>query len=383
MLDVRPLQASDWPALTDVLGQSFNAPAAGWDLFRDRVGDEALLVAWEGDRVVGGCGIYQMGQWWHGRSVPLAGLAGVGVLPDARGRGVARTMMERALWWAHARGIPVAGLYPAAQRVYRGVGYEQAGERVRYALPLDALAGFRQERPVVPIEPLDVRAQAELARRYRPVHGNLDRSPAIWTRLCQPWVGRRYAWLIGDDGFVVLNHHPPEGPHYDLEVVDLQAPDVATARTLLGLLAGHRSLAVTLRWFGAPADPLIALLPEPRWSAGELQRWMLRIVDVRAALEQRGWPASARGELHLRVDDPLLPHNTGDWILRVADGRAEVASGGRGELRTGPRGLAPLYSGLFGGTTLAGLGFVEGPPSALAMADTLFAGPTPWMREMY
>ncbi len=383
MIHVRPLEAPEWPALVEGLAQSFNAPPSGWDLFRDRLGDDNVLVAHEGERIVGGCGLYEMGQWWQGRSVPLGGVAGVGVVPDARSRGVARALMVAAFSRMRERGIPVAGLYPATQRVYRSVGYEQAGERVRYEVPLDALTGFRTEVGVVAVEPLDVRVQAELRRRSRPTHGDLDRPPAIWARLTQPHGSRRYGWLLGEDGYVLLGHSPSEGQPWDLDVVDLHAPSAPSLRTLLALLASHRSMARVLRWYGAAHDPLLAMIPEPRWRVLEHKRWMLRLVDVPAALRARGWAPGAEGELHLRVEDELLVDNAGDWLLRVEGGNATVTRGGRGSLRLTPRALGPLYSGYYGATALRGLGLADGPDADLALADRLFAAPTPTLREMY
>lgn len=381
---VRPLRESEWLPLVEALSQSFNAPVPGWERFRERLGDEQLRVAYdERERVIGGYAIYPMGQVWHGRSVPLGGIAGVGVLPDARGDGVAKEMMVDALAELHRRRIPVAGLYPATQRVYRSVGYEQAGERVRYEVPLSSLGGFRFEVEVTPVDPVDPQAVAVFRERYRPAHGNLDRSDAIWSRLSQPYVGRRFAWLLGEDGYAILQHAPIEGVPFDLELYDYAAPSAATARTLLALLAGHRSMAKKLRWQGAPTDPLLALVPEPTWSVLDLQRWMLRLVDVPAALRARGWAPGVAGELHLRVVDELLAHNVGDLVLTVADGEALVRPGGRGELRVGPRALGPLYSGYFTASQLRALGHLDGLDAAIATADRLFASPTPWMREMY
>lgn len=381
---VRPLAPQDWLSLAEVLGQSFNAAPMGWDVFRDRLGDENFRVVWEGDRMVGGCGVYPMGQVWGGKSVPLGGVAGVGVAPDARGRGVAKALMIDVLRWLHERGVPVAGLYPATQRVYRAAGYEQSGERLQYQAPLASLAGFRQEVDVIQVEPLDVRVRALIAARYRPVHGNLDRSEAIWARLTQPTVGRRYAWLLGDDGYVILQHQPPDGyPNWDVDVLDLHAPTAPAGRSLLALLASHRSTAKNVRWYAGPSDPLLALFPEPTWSVAQAQRWMLRIVDFAAAVAARGWPVGVRGEVHLSIDDPLLSHNHGDFVLTVEGGVATLRPGGQGDVRLSARALGPLYSGYFSASTLVSLGLAEGRPSALAVADRLFASPTPWMREMY
>jgi predicted acetyltransferase len=381
-IDVRALEPAAWPDVAEVLGQSFNLRPGLWDTFRERLGDENVYVAREGGRVVGGCGVYRIGQVWGGRAVPLGGVAGVGVAPDARGRGVARAMMEAVLRALRADGCPVAGLYPASLRVYRSVGYEQSGERVRYEVPLAALSGFRFEVEVRPVEPLDVGNWPAFAERYRPVHGNLVRNDALWARLAQPHVGRRFAWLLGEDGYVILHHHPAEAPPFDLEIVDVVAPSAATARTLFALLAGHRSMAKKVRWWGPPGDALLTWVPEPVWAIVEHQRWMIRLTDVAAALRGRGW-TGGEGELHLHVEDELLPENAGNLVLTVAGGQAEVRPGGRGELRVSTRGEGPLYAGFFPASALVGLGLVAGPEAAVATADRLFAGPIPWMREMY
>lgn len=382
-IELHDLTDDAWAALVPVLAQSFNAPEAGWSVFRARVGDAAFRVAHDGGRVVGGYAVYDFGQRWQGRDVRLGGIAGVGVAPDARGRGVARAMMVDALTRLRAQGVPVAGLYPASWRVYRAVGYDHAGERTLYEAPAAALARFRPEAEVTPVDPTDPAAHAAFAARYRPAHGNLVRNAAVWGRLTQPYVGRRYGWLVGDDGYVILGHAPPEGPHWDLEVVDLAAPSAPTARTVLSLLGGHRSMVRQVRWFGSPADGLASHLDEPVVRVVEQQRWMLRLVDLPAALRGRGWPEGAAGTLHLRVEDELFPDQAGAWTLEVADGRAEVRRGGPGTLRLSARALGPLYSGYLDGPALVAAGLAEGDAPSLATASRLFAAPTPWMREMY
>ena len=382
-VSMRSLDGDAWPALLPVLAQSFNAPEPGWGLFRARVGEDRFRVAHEGDRVVGGYAVYALGQRWWGRDVPLGGVAGVGVVPDARGRGVAKAMMLDALRWMRESGVPVVGLYPASWQVYRSVGYEAAGERVQFEVPAAALSAYRAEVVVTPIDPVDPAGRAALRARYQPVHGNLIRSEAIWARLTHPYVGRRYAWLLGDHGYVVLGHTPPEGPHWDLDVVDLAAPDAPTARTLLGLLGGHRSMVRQVRWWGTPADTLVTHLREPVANVARQERWMLRVVDLPAALEARGWPPGVSGELHVHVEDELIPEQAGPWVVHLVAGRARVLRGGRGELRLTARAMGPLYSGYLSASALAAAELLAGPPEVLAVADRWFAAPTPWMREMY
>ncbi len=380
-LTARRFQPEDWAALGPILALSFNVPLSGWDLFRQRLGDPGFTVVEQDGQIIGGCGVYATGQRWLDRDLPLAGVAGVGVAPNARGLGAARFLMEAVLRDQAERGVPVAGLYPATQTVYRTVGYEQAGERVQFEAPLASLYGFRPEVEVRPAGPDD---EAEIRRRYRPVHGNMARCPAMWDRVFRgPGAVPRHAWLIGDQGYVVLQHAPVDNPHHDLELVDLAVPDGPSIRTLLAFLAGHRSLASKVRWFGHPQDELLAFVPEPTWRVVQHQRWMLRIVNFVAALQGRGWPQGVEGELDLEVDDSLLPANHGRFRLQVGAGQARVQRGGSGALRLPIASLGPLFSGALPASILARWGRAQGEDEALATADRLFQAPTPWMREMY
>ena len=109
---------------------------------------------------------------------------------------------------------------------------------------------------------------------------------------------------------------------------------------------------------------------------------------VAGALAARGWPNGVRAELTLAVTDPLLPDNAGRYRVEVADGEASVertgdAGSGPADIELGVDALATLYSGHLGPGTLAGLGRLRASPEALATATTLFAGPRPWLADMF
>lgn len=71
---------------------------------------------------------------------------------------------------------------------------------------------------------------------------------------------------------------------------------------------------------------------------------------------------------------------TGWCGWRAETPRSRAAVGGA---CASPRALGPLYSGYYGATALRGLGLADGPEADLALADRLFAAPTPTLREMY
>ena len=67
-----------------------DAGPRGWPALRAVVAAGRILGAFDGGRLVGTARYHDMRQWWHGRPLPMAGVAGVKVAPEERGRGVGR-----------------------------------------------------------------------------------------------------------------------------------------------------------------------------------------------------------------------------------------------------------------------------------------------------
>ena len=112
---------------------------------------------------------------------------------------------------------------------------------------------------------------------------------------------------------------------------------------------------------------------------------MLRLLDASAAIAARGFAPGVAVEIDLRLEDPDVPANSGDWHLSVKNGAGQLtptqASGD--VLRFGPRGLAALYSGT-PLATLRGSGLASGGLTAAdAALDPVFAGPTPYMLDYF
>jgi predicted acetyltransferase len=139
---------------------------------------------------------------------------------------------------------------------------------------------------------------------------------------------------------------------YDLQIRDWVAITPAAGQRLWTFFADHRSLGQSVSWQGPSIDPCLSLLPEQTHQVEQLERWLVRVIDVPKALSLRGYPPEVEAQLHLDVMDPLLPKNTGRYILDVSQGQGAVTTGGLGELQVNIRGLAPLYTGFIHRITL-------------------------------
>lgn len=384
-----PANAGQRSALTEILSQCFRATAADIEGGAQRVGDDNLRVVADGEQVLGGLWLLPMGQFYGGRSVPNVGIAAVGTDPAQRGRRAAGTLMAGAMVELAQRGVALSTLYPATLPLYRGAGFELAGSRYKVSLPLDSLDVRATLPPLRPAGPVDFEAMEDCYRRFaRERNGYLDRCPYIWHRVREPKAGTARHFVVEEDGRIegqlsMLQIDGESGAFYDLSLTDAVATTPGAARRLLAFLSSHASMAGTVDFHGGALHPLLSLVPEWRATVTLAMPWMLRIVDLDAALTARGYPAGLSAELQLEITDELLPANAGRRTLLVEDGVGRVERGGQGSLALDVRGLAALYTGRAGPDDLRLAGLLDGPPDERALAKAVFAGSPPAMADMF
>jgi predicted acetyltransferase len=343
-----------------------------------------MIGVFDGGRLVGSARYHAMRQWWRGRSMPMAGVAGVKVAPEERGRGVGKAMLARLLAQIADRGYPVSALFPTTAGVYRSAGWEFAGGKYEVVLPARALAAL------VPAGPNA--GQAAKIRRATPADGALivevkgrvhdemrhcgpnTRDPAelrIWLD------DEDHFGYLADDGF--LSYRWSDGTAA-MEVEELIAISPATARAFWQILSSHATMAERVRACVAPDDPVSWLTRDPDAALRRREHWMLRLVDAPAAIAARGYPTAVTASAELEISDPMLPGNSGRWTLAVSGGEARLerpgSSANRSVLRLGSRGLAAMFGGV-PLATLRQVGLASGGDSGTDdVLDSVFAGPT-------
>jgi len=375
--------------LIEVLCQCFRADTEAIDRTAKLAGEGNLRVVSSADRVLGGLWHLPMGQSFGGRIVPTVGIAGVGTDPAHRGQGAASTLMAGSMAELHEQGVPLSTLYPATLPLYRGAGFELAGERWKMSLPLGSL-GLRDTEPALRSGGAeDFAAMDECYGRFaRERTGYLDRCQYVWTRIREPTIGTVRHYVVEEDGRMegyvsLMQVDGASGAFYDLSLTDAVANSTGAARRLLAFLSSHASMSGDATLYGGVLHPLIALLPEWRAKVTLALPWMLRIVNLQAALTGRGYPRGLSAELHFDVADELLAGNAGPQVLRIEDGVGWVEPGGNGALPLHIRGLAALYSGRASPEDLRLSGLAQGSAQDWAAAAPVFAGPAPVMPDMF
>ena len=409
-----PRDDAESEAFARVLSHSFGRSeqeTALWVATHERAN---LRVLAEHGSVIAGMCLVRMGQHFNGLRVGMVGIQGVGVAPNARGRGAASDLMDRTLRELQTEGVPLSTLYPANQTLYRRSGYEQAGHRFEVRVPLHRIAQRGVMKGGDGLSVREGRVQGADAAKVRSVYaafaaacqGSLDRNALIWKRIeFPPPIRTEPARLFliergrVTEGYVYLTQtaspNAAGAGRYDVVVHDMAAITTSAARRLWAFLAGYSTIGIDLVWMTGPTNPLLLALPEQTYKPMTLKdHWMLRIVDLKGAMHERGWPAGMDATLTMNVKDVLLRENNGRWALRVRDGEASTRrlpgrsstgrSGGLG-ISCDIGALATLYAGFQAAPQLAMDGRVQGSPESLELAAAVFASTrgVPMLTDMF
>ena len=377
-----PADVDELKAFLPVHLRTYRRSLEDAEAWADALPIDHFRILRRGGRPIGGMNLIPMGQWFGGRAVGMTGIGSVGIEPAERASGAGTAFMTMVLEELHGSGVPLSTLYPATQTVYRRAGYELAGHFIRYRLATDHIdvrdrtldVGFTEDREAL------MRIYDERARR---TNGALDRGAFMWERIYRP--DRSDAYLMigpdGPEGYIWSTRR--EGEDRDRMHAHVVALTRAAARRILTFIADHRSFVEAVEWTGAPADPFGFQLSEPRIDIDNALPWMTRVVDVPAALTERGYPEAIDAELHLRVRDDVLPANDGTFVLHVSGGKAEVRPGGTGAMGIDVRGLAPLYTGYASAHELVAAGYIDAEETDVLTATAIFAGPAPWLADFF
>lgn len=323
------------------------------------------LAEGERDHVVGALKLHEMTQYFGGEGIPLMGVAAVAVAASARRRGIGRLLCEYALRVGVERGDVLSALYPFRADFYTRFGWATVGALHRYT--------FRPESVALevdaPIRLANADDEAGMRACYeRMAHrssGPIARGPRAWRQVLDAPGG--WTWVHDDDGitgYMLVRYGGSRTPGgRTLRIRELVADDDVAWRGLVGWIPRQRDLWRRVVHDATPDEHFDLHLTDARPPGHRPARWlwaptarilrgpMLRILDVKAALERRtdwnGPPAA----FALDVRDVQLPGNHGTFVIEWNGSDANVERGAANGLPTASLDigtLAMLYAGEIG-----------------------------------
>jgi predicted acetyltransferase len=356
---------------------------------------------WEDDALVAQLRLIDLRLQSGFNELPAVGIASVAGAPETRRRGHVAALLHHAMAETAAAGVALAVLYPFKRTFYGRYGWANYVERRVYSGPPERLAAFRLGpgrfvhagfgRADALIAELDTIYRAALRGRFGPLARDADwwrqrvlrdyYNPAGQPAHVAIWrddAGNGRSYLIYD--------LDKEAGERTLNCWEIVAMDPTARAQLFAYMAGHQDQVTRVR-FRAPIDaPVNMLLPDPLECAVE-PHFMLRILDVPAALAQYAFPPDLAGAFTLAVHDDWIAANNAAFHVELAGGSAHVTrlpADTQAGLSLDIRVLAQIYSRAVRPRSAAAFGMLTvADRSHLASAERAFAGLPPFVSDFF
>jgi predicted acetyltransferase len=402
--EIRQIRADETATYFNMAGQAFQVAPADLERWRQNTPLNELRGLFVDGEMRAGLVLIPMQMWFGAGTVRAGGISGVATPPEYRRQGYIGRLLDAVVAEIRADGYPLSILYPFYFPFYKRYGWAHVSDNLQYTIPIERLPVVRMtgswhavsvttdlpkpgEGPVVSDADLGVLMgiyDAWATGRSGP----LVRDAAHWRRRKLSRPANIYYWRdpSGEPRAYVMYTFKETAPWTrQVQIREMIALDGTALRAVFGFLRNHDSQAQEVVVDQPEAGRLLALLEDPRVKVEVDPGFMLRILDVPAALEARRYPAGVRGNLALQVTPVHGDTTPVSGQLAVNDGAGTwVPTRIAPALSLDERVLGQLYSGYLTPTQAADLGLLEVQhPDALAQAEAVFAGPRPYLADFF
>ena len=402
--EIRQVRAEETTAYFNMSGQAFQVPPGDLERWRQGTPLNEIRGLFVDGEMRAGLVLIPMQMWFGAGTVRAGGISGVATPPEYRRQGYIGRLLDAVAAEMRGDGYPLSILYPFYFPFYKRYGWAHVSDNLQYTIPIERLPVVRPTGAWHPVavttdlpKPADQPqvSDADLAilmgiyDAWAPGrNGPLVRDEAHWRRRKLSRPANIYYWRdpSGEPRAYVMYTFKETAPWTrQVQIREMIALDGTALRATLGFLRNHDSQAQDMTVSQPEAGRLLALLDDPRVKVEVDPGFMLRILDVPAALEARRYPAGVSGRLALQVTPVHGDTTPVSGQLSVSDG-----AGAWSPTRIAPdlsldeRVLGQLYSGYLTPGQAADLGLLTvHDPAALVQATAIFAGPKPYLADFF
>ncbi len=400
-MTIRQMRASDLPHYGELCRYCFTGMLVqGPHQYMTWVGKHIAhtWAAFEGRTMLAGMWYYPYEMRVGDDFLPMGGVAAVATAPEARNRGHVKTLMTKAHQQMRDEGRPLAVLMPFKGSFYARMGYADTFFHHTFEFTPGQLASCGRTRASLrAVDGVKIWRTIEDLHQRCGAHrcGTVKRDATYlkwrWLRSAK---GLRKVYLVerGEEpvGFVVATlqtANQTETPNFHIN--HAVWTDADALRAVLSFIRAHRDQVSKVLW-SLPVDvDLFPFFADDHVKVERHQKMMLKLVDMKGAIERRSYAPELSDELVLEVTaDDTSPWNGGRWRVSWDNGQAEVKklqrpAAGVPRVQCDTQTLAIMYAGHRSASSLASDGLLTVSEKAGAILDRAFPSGSPFMQEWF
>jgi predicted acetyltransferase len=261
----------------------------------------------------------------NGKVYKTSYVVGVSTLPEARGKGFMKSMMDFTLEELYKRGEKVSILMPIDYRIYRRYGYEHCYDQIQYNIDVNDLRSFRTKGNFHKSNKDHMEALIDIAVEFQlDFNGNTVRDREYFENLfgeIQSDDGNFYIYENdGYKGYLVYSFNGDT-----MFVRELFYKDIDSLKSMMGFIYNHNTQCKKVSISAPVGDKLKLLFDNPKDVDMKLVPFMMgRVIDVRKYFESIDVNCGFDGSINVKVVDYQIKENNHVFKINIKNENVTV-----------------------------------------------------------
>ena len=255
-------------------------------------------------------------------------VVGVSTLPEARGRGYMKYMMEFMLNELYKKNQLISILMPIDYRLYRKYGYEHCYDQIEYEIDIEDLSGFKSTGSLKRAKLNHIKDMLEIENAYLDnLNGRVIRDEDYYENLfkdVESEEGNIYIHVNGSsDGYIIYFINGES-----IFVRELYYKNLNALKGMLRFLYNHNTQCKKVNIMSPIDDKIRFILSNPRNVSMKLKPFMMgRIINFKKYLESLNIASNKKSSLVISVKDDYIKENNKIFKINLENNKLSLESG--------------------------------------------------------
>ena len=255
-------------------------------------------------------------------------VVGVSTLPEVRGKGYMKHIMNFTLNELYKKGQLVSILMPIDYRLYRKYGYEHCYDQIEYEIDMEDLKGFKSEGSLKKAKLNDIEEMINIETSFlKNLNGTVVRNKEYYENL--------FKEVESEEGHIYI-HKNYESDGYiiyfingeSIFVRELYYKNINALKGILKFIYNHNTQCKKVVISSTIDDKIRFILANPRNITMKLKPFMMgRIINLKKYLEDLDIESNKKASINICVKDDYINENNKIFKVSLENNKLSVEAG--------------------------------------------------------
>ena len=328
-MEIRFARECDKNDIMEIWNYCFNdGPKFTEYYFNNKYKNYNTIVVEEEANIVSSIQLNQYKIQLNGKEYDTSYIVGVSTLPEARGRGYMKHIMDFTLNELYRKNQLVSILMPIDYRLYRKYGYEHCYDQIEYEIKIEDLGGFKSSGSLIKANLDYINEMINIEKSFlKKLNGIVVRDKNYYENLfkeVESEDGHIYIHKNGEyDGYIIYFINGD-----NIFVRELYYKNINALKGMLRFIYNHNTQCKTVNITSPMDDKLRFILSNPRTTTIKIKPFMMgRVINFKKYLESLYVESNENLSLIISIKDDYIKENNKIFKITLQDNRLIVEDG--------------------------------------------------------